>query len=268
MPLIRLAKILHLLDMVAIFKYSLWKVLEDGDMADRKMAWNGRAGGSLRIAVVDDDERVRSAIKCAFELGGNILCAGEYADGWEAASAIPKLNIDGVIMDISMPKMSGIESTRHIKAVRPELPVLMYTARQDFESFFCSLVVGCDGYLMKDVAPDRLPLALRSIIAGGLAWSDPLIKELLRCFRGLANSKPERNHCSPQEIKIASYLFQNYRHKEIASALGVTLKTVQNQVYRMEKRFKAHNRGELIQRFLEIEPDMAIPAIKRNGDSG
>ncbi len=237
-------------------------------MAVRKVETNGRDGGSLLVAIVDDDEATRFAIKRALETDGNLLCAGEYADGWEAMRAIPKLDVDGVIMDISMPKMCGIESTRRIKAVRPELPVLMYTARDDLLSFFCSISAGCDGYLVKNVARARVPQALRCVIAGGVVYSEPLIKELFRCFRAVANSKHGPKNCSPQEIKIVAYLLQSYRHKEIASALGVTLKTVQNQVYRMEKRFKAHNRGELIQRFLEIEPDMAIPAIKRNGDSG
>ena len=154
------------------------------------------------------------------EAEGNLVCAGEYADGWEAAQAIPKLEVDGVIMDISMPKMSGIESTSRIKVVCPELPVLMYTARDDLQSFFYSLAAGCDGYLVKDMPPARLPQALRDIIAGGVVYSDPMLKGLFRCFRAVAKSNHGAMNCSPQEIKIIGYLFQSYRHKEIACALG------------------------------------------------
>ncbi len=119
---------------------------------------------AFKIAIVDDEKSVREAIEIGLTASRQFLCVGSYRDGTEALQAIPKAKPDLTIMDIRMPKMSGIECTRRLRVLCPKLRIVMYTGHTDVHSVLRSLMAGCDGYLAKAEGLPTLTAAVRSFL--------------------------------------------------------------------------------------------------------
>lgn len=206
----------------------------------------------FKVAIVDDEESVREAIEIALTASRQFLCVGSYRDGAEALQAIPKVKPDLTIMDIRMPRMSGIECTRRLRVVCPKLRIVMYTGHTDVHSVLRALMAGCDGYLAKAEGLPTLTEALLSTLQGGVAFSAEALRGLLRCFYGWRGEQGLRG-LSLREEEVFSLLFQRYRHKEIASKLGVSLKTIRTHVYRIQKKLHASGYGGAVRTYLRMQ---------------
>jgi two-component system, NarL family, response regulator LiaR len=125
--------------------------------------------GTIRVAVVEDDARLRQTFVDVLESSTEFRCVGAFATGAEAVAGIPALAPDVVIMDVNLPDTTGVEC---VKMLAPELPgtqILMVTVYQDPDTTFQALAAGAHGYLVKPVLPERLLEAIREIREGGRA---------------------------------------------------------------------------------------------------
>src|ERR1041384_2995214 len=118
---------------------------------------------SINVSIVEDDNRIRESLAVLIDGTENIRCVSTHRTGEEAVTQLPGKNPDVVLMDINLPKMSGIECVRKLKALMPKVQVLMLTMYEDDDLVFQSLVAGASGYLVKRTAPAELLEAIKQV---------------------------------------------------------------------------------------------------------
>ncbi|MET0618893.1 MAG: response regulator transcription factor [Thermoanaerobaculia bacterium] len=188
----------------------------------------------IRVFLVEDQTLVREGIRSLLALDPEIAVAGEAADGAEAVHAIPLSGADVVLLDMRLPRMSGLEVLRALAAAGTLPPTIILTTFDDDELFLEGLRAGAKGYLLKDVSLAELVRAIRDVAAGGTAVH-PIATE--RIVRGLeAGPDPAFPRLEPadplteRELEVLRLMTGGYSNREIANALRVAEGTVKNHV--------------------------------------
>ncbi len=188
----------------------------------------------IRVFLVEDQTLVREGIRSLLALDPEIAVTGEAADGAEAVDAIPSSGADVVLLDMRLPRMSGLEVLRALAAADALPPTIILTTFDDDELLLEGLRAGAKGYLLKDVSLAELVRAIRDVAAGGTAVH-PIASE--RIVRGLeAGPDPAFPRLEPadplteRELEVLRLMTGGYSNREIANALRVAEGTVKNHV--------------------------------------
>jgi len=188
----------------------------------------------IRVFLVEDQTLVREGIRGLLALDPEIAIAGEAADGDEAAESIPRSGADVVLLDMRLPRRSGLEVLRALSAAGELPPTIILTTFDDDELLLQGLQAGAKGYLLKDVSLAELVRAIRDVAAGGTAVH-PIASE--RVVRGLdAGPDPGFPRLEPadplteRELEVLRLMTGGYSNREIGRALRVTEGTVKNHV--------------------------------------
>lgn len=150
----------------------------------------------IKVLLVEDHTLTRMGLKTALKRTSDIDVIGEAANGEESVDAADALNPDVILMDVGMPIMDGIQATRKILANNPNRKVIMLTQHDNDRDILASLAAGASGYCLKDVAPDRLYTAIRSVNAGD-AWLDASIAS--RVLKHYSSEAPLKEHVDAEE---------------------------------------------------------------------
>lgn len=179
----------------------------------------------IRVVIADDHPIVRAGLKQLLSEEPDILVAGEAGDGAGLMETLRKTVADAVILDISMPGNSGLETLRQLKLERPWLPVLVLSVYPEDQYAVRVLKAGASGYLMKDSAPEELILALRKVLAGGkyitVSFAERLADTLCENSQAFC---PEK--LSDRELEILCFLASGKSLTWIAGELSLSVKTV------------------------------------------
>lgn len=188
----------------------------------------------IRVFLVEDQTLVREGIRSLLALDPEIAVTGEAADGAAAVDAIPSSGADVVLLDMRLPRMSGLEVLRALAAAGALPPTIILTTFDDDELLLEGLRAGAKGYLLKDVSLAELVRAIRDVAAGGTAVH-PIASE--RIVRGLeAGPDPAFPRLEPadplteRELEVLRLMTGGYSNREIANALRVAEGTVKNHV--------------------------------------
>jgi len=179
-----------------------------------------------RIAIVEDNKVIRESLIEFVEADPEFRCVCACATAEEALRLIPGHEPDIVLMDIQLPKSSGIECTAQLKQMRPALQIMMVTVYEDTERIFKALRVGACGYLLKRCTPDELLSALREVRLGGAPMSREIARKVIASFQEPLAAAAEVEGLSPREREILEFLAQGFPNKTIADRLGLTDGTV------------------------------------------
>jgi DNA-binding NarL/FixJ family response regulator len=187
----------------------------------------------IRVFLVEDQALVREGIQSLLGFDRGITVVGSAADGEEAIAEIPAAAADVVLLDMRLPRLSGLDVLRRL-AERNELPpTIILTTFDDVEIVLDGLRAGARGYLLKDVSLFELVDAIRAVAAGGTAIK-PIISA--RVLRGLEGAAADFPHMDPpdrlteREVEVLRLMTGGYSNREIARALQVTEGTVKNHV--------------------------------------
>ena len=188
----------------------------------------------IRVFLVEDQTLVREGIRSLLALEPESALAGEAADGDEATAAIPRSGADVVLLDMRLPRCSGLDVLRRLSAANALPPTIILTTFDDDELLLQGLSAGAKGYLLKDVSLAELVRAIRDVAAGGTAVH-PIASQ--RVVRGLAAAPdPAFPHLEPadpltdRELEVLRLMTGGYSNREIARALRVAEGTVKNHV--------------------------------------
>ena len=129
----------------------------------------------IKVAIVEDDEGIRSSLGALIRRAPALRLAGDYPDAESAIREIPRRPPDVVLMDINLPGLNGVECVRQLKSSLPAVQFLMLTVYEDGDSLFNSLKAGASGYLLKRTASARLLEAIADVYAGGSPVTDPYL---------------------------------------------------------------------------------------------
>ena len=157
-----------------------------------------------------------------------------------------KARPDVVLMDINLPRMSGIECTRRLKERQPDVPIMMLTIYEDDEKIFDSLTAGASGYLLKKTPPAKLLDAILELHNGGSPMSSRIARKVVETFRALGTSSKEIENLSKRESEILSHLAKGYRYKEIADTLFISIETVRTHIRNIYEKLHVRSRSEAV----------------------
>ncbi len=203
-----------------------------------------------KIALVEDQQEIRERWARLLDSFSDFKCVCACATGEEALRSIPLAHPDVVLMDIFLPRMSGIECTARLKQLLPETQILILTASDDEEMVFPALEAGADGYLLKQAKPADLQTALLEVLKGGVPMTSGIARRVAEYFRGKAESRAEAVRLSAREREVLAMLSRGYSNKEIAGKLSLSVETIHDYLKRVYEKLHVHSRSEAIAKFL------------------
>ena len=203
----------------------------------------------IRLLLVDDHEVVRTGLRMLLESQTNINIVAEAKNGEEALRFAADLLPDVIVMDITLPDMTGINVTRRIKQDHPEIAVVALTIHDDEQYFFEMLQAGASGYVPKRAAPEDLISAICTAYAGEIYLYPSLAKALVSDF--LSQSREEKNmdslnRLSPREQELLELLAEGRSNEEIADELVISKHTVARHRENIMRKLNLHSRSELV----------------------
>jgi DNA-binding NarL/FixJ family response regulator len=196
--------------------------------------------------LVDDHEIVRDGIRAALDPEEDIVVTSQAGTVREAIDEADRTRPDVIVMDVRLADGSGIEATREIRAMHPEIKVLMLTSFADDEALFASIMAGASGYVLKQVKSGELLRAIRAV-GGGDSLLDPSVTNAVldRLRRGKHLMKDEKlARLSPQEERILQAVADGKTNREIGEELHLAEKTVKNYVSSILSKLEVARRAE------------------------
>ena len=204
------------------------------------------------VALVEDDARLRKQLVQILEDIDDIECVMVCASAEEALEKIPSKSPDVVLMDIKLPRMSGIQCVAELKKILPEIQVIMVTVYEDSERIFKALKAGASGYLVKSGPPEQLIAAIRDVFAGGAPMSGHIARKVVQHFHVLGPAPSEADNLSPREKQVLDLLAMGFIYKEIGGKLDIGTETVRTYVKNICQKMHVRGRVEAVaKRLLE-----------------
>jgi two-component system response regulator NreC len=202
----------------------------------------------LRILLADDHPVMREGLKSLVNAQHDMEVIGEAADGETACEKAGELRPDVVVMDVSMPGMSGAEATERIKASWPGVKVLALTVHEDKGYLRLLLEVGAVGYVLKRTAADELIHAIRTVAAGGMYLDPALARLVVGSFVRQSPGKGagDADSLSEREAEVVRLIAAGHSNKEIAARLGLSVKTVETYKARSLEKLGLSSRADLV----------------------
>ena len=201
----------------------------------------------IRILLADDHTVLRESLAAVLRTSSDCAVIGEASDGIEAIERAMTLRPDVAVVDISMPRLSGIEVTRRIVTQLPRTRVLVLTMHEEEEYVLHMVRAGAAGYLIKRAATSELLAAVRTIAAGGVHFGAHAAKALaMQLQHPEALSEDPYGALSPREREVMHLVVEGLSTKEIARKLGITVKTAENHRCRILDKLDVRNSTELV----------------------
>ncbi len=195
---------------------------------------------TIRLLLVDDHPVVRKGIRMCLSRSSNLDIVGEAANGQEALSKTKELNPDMVLMDIDMPKMSGLAVTELLRKERPEVKVLILSMHDNTEYVMRILQSGARGYVLKEASPEELVQAIETVNAGEAFFSPDVARVALNQFVQGADKNAD-NQLTGREEEVLVQIAEGLSNKEIAARLEVGVRTVETHRERIMRKLNIHS---------------------------
>jgi len=203
----------------------------------------------MRILLAEDHKVVREGTRKLLESQPDFEVVGEASDGIEAVELAKKLKPEIIIMDVSMPRLNGIEATRQIKAIYPNIAILPLTGYDDDEYVFALLEAGAAGYLLKDSSGEELIEAIRQVMTGEPVLHPRIMKKVLNRLRSPVEEQSTQTAgevLSDRETEVLRLAAQGMSNMEIADSLTLSVRTVQTHLRSIFNKLGVGSRSEAI----------------------
>jgi len=203
----------------------------------------------IKVLIVDDHTLVRDGIRALLALVADVNVVGEAANGREALEKVKKLAPDVVLMDLAMPIMSGLESTRRIRKRFPGTKVLALTQYEDREYIVPTIEAGARGFVSKTAAFSELASAIQAVYQGGSFLSPMAAAAVVEECQQKVSAEGETDsyhNLTDREREILKLVAEGYTAREIADMLVISLRTVETHKTNLMKKLNIRNKADLI----------------------
>ena len=205
---------------------------------------------TLRVLLVEDHAIVRQGVRALLDEESDISIVGEAGDGSEGLALAQKLRPDIVLMDLSLPGLGGIEATRQIRELLPDIRVLVLSMHDNEEYVFRALRSGASGYVLKQSTSTELVLALRAVAAGSTFLSPSISQILISDYVRRAESQESDGEIlgllTPREREVLQLIARGLSNRQIAERLHISVKTVETHRGNMMQKLDVHDRAGLV----------------------
>ncbi len=218
---------------------------------------SGQPSSTIRVLIADDHAIVREGLKQIIGDGGNLIVAGEAANGQQAIQRVRAGGIDVLLLDISLPDKNGIEVLKQVKKECPALAVLMLTMHREDQYAIRAIKAGASGFLNKQSAPDELVTALREVACGRKYISAALAQELANQI-GSGAARALHESLSDREYQTLVMIASGKTVGDIADELALSVKTISMYRSRLLQKMKMRHNAELTHYAIRhrLVPDM------------
>jgi two-component system response regulator NreC len=204
----------------------------------------------IRILLADDHNVLRAGLRALLNADPELKVVGEVADGNQVLQLASALHPDLVLMDISMPGMGGIEATKRIKEILPEIQVLILTVHEDETLLRSAIQAGASGYVIKRAAETELIAAIQSISRGDMyihpAMTRALLRDLTSVPTPVPNPAPQLT-LTKREIDVLRLIVRGYTNSQVGEQLSLSPRTVEGHRANLMGKLNLHSRVELVE---------------------
>jgi NarL family two-component system response regulator LiaR len=198
----------------------------------------------IRILTADDHAVVREGLRALIETEPGMALVGEAADGIEAVRQTRALEPDVVLLDLVMPRKSGIEAIEEIKRTMPSTRILVLTSFAEDDKVFPAIKAGAHGYLLKDTSPAELLRAIREVDRGEPSMHPTIARKLMLELQRSSGLPPTEEPLTEREVEVLSLVAQGLTNQEIADRLYVSERTVRTHVSNILSKLHLANRTQ------------------------
>jgi two-component system NarL family response regulator len=216
------------------------------------------------VLIVDDHQVVREGLSALLRNQPDLEVAGEAKDGLEAVEKAREMMPDVILMDISMPRMNGVEATRQIKREFPHIGIVVLTMYDEQDYIFDLVKAGATGYLLKNSDSAQIASAIRAVAEGESLIHPSVASKILTEFslmaKGMGRKTPKIQHdLTDREIEVLKFVAEGKTNKEIANALNLSEKTIKNHVRNIFHKLHVYDRTQaaiqaIRKGLIELEP--------------
>ena len=205
---------------------------------------------ATKVFLVEDKAGVRENWTKLIDSLPGFNCIASCSSGEDALRLIPSLEPDIVLMDIFLPRMSGIECTGQLKLLLPKTHILILTGVEDDALVFMALEAGADGYLLKRTKPEDLRAAMLDVLGGGAPMTSEIARLVVESFRKSARLEKPTVRLSAREEEVLILLSKGYSNKEIASRLSIGVETISSHLKHIYKKMHVRSRAEAVAHYM------------------
>jgi DNA-binding NarL/FixJ family response regulator len=199
----------------------------------------------IRVLIADDHGIVRSGLRMLLDRQADIDVVGEAGDGVEALEVVQSEQPDVAVLDVSMPRMTGLQAAREIGAYSPDTRILLLSMHDDERYFFEGLEAGAAGYVLKRAADTDLIDAVRTVAGGRTFLSGAAQESLMRAWEEGGRGEPA-DPLTPRELEVVKLIAEAYTNKQIAETLKLSEKTVESHRANVLSKLGMRDRVELV----------------------
>ena len=203
----------------------------------------------ISVLLAEDHMVVREGLRKLLEVEHDIQVVGEATTGREAVGMTRKLRPAVVVMDIAMPLLNGLEATRQIRQVAPDVKVLILSAHSDDAYVEAVMALGAAGYLVKQTSADRLSKSIREVQKGNTVFSPDIARRYHKRHQTSLDrkgrSKTKVTRLSSREMEVLQLIAEGEANKQIAAELGISIKTVEKHRDNLMQKLDIHDTASL-----------------------
>lgn len=200
----------------------------------------------IRVAIVEDDQDIREFLQMSLAEEEDFICMHTFERAEDYLKKVNELLVDVVLMDITLPGMTGIQCVRQAKPMKPEIQYLMCTSHNDVERTFDSLCAGATGYIVKGVNSKFLFKSIKEIFNGGSPMSAEIARMVVDSFSNKPKNPDIISQFTTREQEVLYALAKGYSYKEIADNLFISIETVRTYLRKIYQTLQVHSKIEAL----------------------
>lgn len=196
------------------------------------------------VVIAEDHTILREGLKALLSSQQDLKVVGEAQDGREAIRCVQEYTPEVILMDLSMPRMNGLDAIKEIKKTNPVTKIIALTVHKTEEYVLATLQAGADGYVLKDATHSELMMAILNVLAGNRYLSPGVSQKVINGYlkgRGALKSHSSWDTLTQREREILKLIAEGYRNKDIADYLCISLKTVEKHRTNLMNKLDLHN---------------------------
>jgi DNA-binding NarL/FixJ family response regulator len=204
----------------------------------------------IKVSIVEDDARAREAMEVLLNGTPGFKCLSVHPNAEHAIRELPCEQVDVVVLDLSLPQLSGIECIQRLRLRRPDLLVMVLTVHEDVQKIFSALAAGACGYLLKRTPPARILEAIAELTTGGSPMTPAVARKVIQHFHSQSQATDNLEQLTDRELEVLHELAQGASNKEVGARLNISTETVRNHVRNIFDKLHVRSRTEAVIKYL------------------